>query len=964
MALSVREAEVVALAPSAALPAVGSLVRTRGRDWVVLASDHPRVLRLRPLTGSEEDAIGVFWELEHDLVESSRFAPPDPTTAGDFLGGILLQDAARLSIRNGAAPFRSLGRLTVVPRPYQFVPLIMALRLDPVRLLIADDVGVGKTIEAGMIARELLDRGVAKRLAVICPAHLCEQWQIELRDKFGIDAVVVQSATIGRLLRAMPRSDISLYRYYPNIIVSIDFVKSDANRHGFLLHAPDLVIVDEAHIAARPGGQGGSGQHQRHQFIKELASDAARQLILVSATPHSGIEESFRSVLGLLDPAFDSEDGELDRKRLVKHLVQRRRTDLEHWLGAKTPFPDRLAEERSYPLSGAYRDLYLSVLTYCRESIESASDLQRRHQRVRHWAAIALLRCVLSSPEAAIAVLSERAKRQGMEDSVVFDSEDEAELDATYRPQVLDPTEAGDSGDYAPTAPLRDAEPDLSDTERRRLASFLRQARGLAGSKDDAKLIETAKIVGELLQAGHHPIVFCRFIATARYLEMYLPKLLKAVKNLRVSAVTGEIGDEQRRERVEELSHHPVRVLIATDCLSEGINLQDAYDAVLHYDLPWNPNRLEQREGRVDRFGQKRREVKTIVLYGADNEVDLVVLEVLLRKARTIRKQLGISVPVPAESDQVVQAVVDSVLLRRPARPGPGRQLGLGLSDPGVSRLHDEWDRAADHQRKQRAHFAQEGIRPEEVQRELEAVDPVLGDAGTVHRFLANAAQRLGGDLRATGRDGVYDLLPGAEMERTLRERGCPVEGALRVSFEPVFDAGDPIVLTRTHPVVETYCDVVLGRALAPRPDPRFARCSAMLTDAVSVRTVCVLLRVRYLLRDAVDEFAEEIVLAAFQRREGKVSWLKPWESGPGLLAGARPQGNLDAMEQQTQIAWALDFLQSDAEWYEPVVTWRTDVLRDSNDRLRNLMRATRLRIEPHRPPDILGIYVLLPGGM
>lgn len=201
-------------------------------------------------------------------------------------------------------------------------------------------------------------------------------------------------------------------------------------------------------------------------------------------------------------------------------------------------------------------------------------------------------------------------------------------------------------------------------------------------------------------------------------------------------------------------------------------------------------------------------------------------------------------------------------------------------------------------------------------------------------------------------------------MERRLRERGCPIEGTLRVSFEPVFDAGDSIVLTRTHPVVDAYCDVVLGRALAPHPDPHFARCSAMLTDAIAVRTVCVLLRVRYLLHDAVDEFAEEIVLAAFQRREGRVSWLEPWESGQALLAEARPMGNLEAEEQHAQIAWAIDFLQGDAGWYEPILTWRTDLLRDSNDRLRNLMRANRLRIEPHRPPDILGIYVLLPGGV
>jgi superfamily II DNA or RNA helicase len=949
----------VVLATPAALPTVGSLVRTRGRDWVVLSIDHPDVVRLRPLTGSEEDAIGMFWPLEHNLVASSSFAPPDPTAAGDSIGGILLQDAARLSIRNGAAPFRSLGRLTVVPRPYQFVPLIMALRLDPVRLLIADDVGVGKTIEAAMIARELLDRGVAKRLAVICPAHLCEQWQTELHEKFGIDAVVVQSATIGRLLRAMPRSDVSLYQYYPHIIVSIDFVKSDTNRHGFLLHAPDLVIVDEAHMAARPGGNAGTSQHQRHQFVHELTSGASRHVILVSATPHSGIEESFRSVLGLLDPAFDRADIELDRKALIKHLVQRRRSDLETWLGAETPFPDRVAEERAYPLSGSYRSLYVDVLEYCRESIASATDTLRRQQRVRHWAAIALLRCVLSSPEAAIAVLSERAKRQGLDEIAAFDSEDE--MDAAYRPQVLDPMEEGDSGDYAPTAPLQDADPDLSDSERRHLSSFLRRARDLAGSKDDAKLVETARIVAELLKDGYHPIVFCRFIATAKYLEAQLPKLLpKSLKDVQVSAVTGEIGDEQRRERVEDLSGHPVRVLVATDCLSEGINLQEHYDAVVHYDLPWNPNRLEQREGRVDRFGQQRREVKTIVLYGADSEVDLVVLDVLLRKARTIRKQLGISVPVPAESDGVVQAVVDSVLLRRPTA---GRQLGLALSDPGVSRLHDEWDRSADRQRKQRAHFAQEGIRPEEVQQELEAVDPVLGDARTVQRFLANAAQRLGGDLRPTKHTGVFNLVPGTEMHRTLHAREIAVGETLRVSFEPLMNSTETTMLTRMHPVIAAYCDAVLGRAMGPNPDPRFARCSAMVTDAVTVRTVCVLLRLRYLLHDVVDEFAEEIVLAAFHRRGGEVSWVQPWDSARGLLADARPRGNLDEAEQQGHIQWALDLLGTNHEWHQPIIEWRTTVLRDSNDRLRSLLKANSLRITPHTPPDILGLYVLVPGG-
>jgi len=136
-----------------------------------------------------------------------------------------------------------------------------------------------------------------------------------------------------------------------------------------------------------------------------------------------------------------------------------------------------------------------------------------------------------------------------------------------------------------------------------------------------------------------------------------------------VASATGEIGDEERRERIEELVAHQPRVLVATDCLSEGINLQEHFDAVVHYDLPWNPNRLEQREGRVDRFGQPRAQVRTVLLYGANNEVDQVVLEVLLRKAGKIRNALGVSVPVPADAERVVEAVVDSVLLRR-QRPG------------------------------------------------------------------------------------------------------------------------------------------------------------------------------------------------------------------------------------------------------------------------------------------------------
>ena len=166
--------------------AVGSLVKARDREWVVLPESADDLLVLRPLGGTEDEVAGIYLPLER--VESAHFALPSPEKLGDFRSCRLLRDAIRLGFRSSAGPFRSFARIAVEPRPYQLVPLLMALKLNPVRMLIADDVGVGKTIEACLIAKELLDRGEANHLAVLCPPHLAEQWQTDLRDKFHIDA--------------------------------------------------------------------------------------------------------------------------------------------------------------------------------------------------------------------------------------------------------------------------------------------------------------------------------------------------------------------------------------------------------------------------------------------------------------------------------------------------------------------------------------------------------------------------------------------------------------------------------------------------------------------------------------------------------------------------------------------------------------------------------------------------------
>ena len=177
----------------------GDLVYARGREWVALPSPDEAILCLRPLSGSEADVQFLHPAFEREPVRHARFEMPDPRQMATQDAARLLAEALRLSLRRGAGPFRSAARVAFEPRAYQLVPLLMALKLDVVRLLIADDVGIGKTIEAGLILRELIDRGEADRFAVLCPPHLVEQWTGELNAKFDLDAVAVTGVVGGEV---------------------------------------------------------------------------------------------------------------------------------------------------------------------------------------------------------------------------------------------------------------------------------------------------------------------------------------------------------------------------------------------------------------------------------------------------------------------------------------------------------------------------------------------------------------------------------------------------------------------------------------------------------------------------------------------------------------------------------------------------------------------------------------------
>ncbi|MFN3630089.1 MAG: SNF2-related protein, partial [Casimicrobiaceae bacterium] len=541
----------------------GSLVKARGREWVVLPDSDVQTLRLRPLGGGERDETLIYLPLEREPVQPAIFPPPSAAQARNHAASQLLLDALQLKLRSGAGPFRSFGNIAVEPRAYQLVPLLMALKLPTVRLLIADDVGIGKTIEGALIARELLDRGEIQRLAVLCPPHLCEQWQRELAERFHIAAVVVRANSADRLERDLPPGE-SVFDAHPFTVVSLDYIKSERRREAFQRFCPEFVIVDEAHTCTHAG----HGRQQRYQLLKGLAAQPGRHLVLLTATPHSGDEEAFFNLLGLLRPEFvhlkdlpAGERGDL-REALSRHFVQRRRPDITEWQDS-TVFPERLTAELTYRLTGDWGRLFNDVLAYARELVERSEGQGLREQRMNWWAALALLRCISSSPAAAANALRTRLLgAQG--EAHAADAESLEAFEARAAGRVLDGTEDALSTD--------DIEPGAQTEDSLRLQALIASATALGGPKNDPKLARLQDHLAQLLRDGFQPVVFCRYIATAHYLAAALQERFETAT---VKAVTGELTPDEREAAVEQLGESDTRILVATDCLSEGINLQN-----------------------------------------------------------------------------------------------------------------------------------------------------------------------------------------------------------------------------------------------------------------------------------------------------------------------------------------------------------------------------------------------------
>lgn len=922
----------------------GELVRFRDRTWIVLPSGDKELVRMKPLGGSDHEITGVYLplSLSGEGIRKDTFPPPTADDLGAFETAKMLFDASRLSFRNASGPFRCMGKLSFRPRAYQIVPLVMALKQETSRLLVADDVGIGKTIEALLIIRELLERGEVKKFAVITPPHLCEQWQNELRDKLDIRAEIIRSSTAARLDRRLP-DDRSIFYHVPYQVISIDYIKAEKRKPIFLNDAPDLIVVDEAHTCALPAGSRSKAQQQRYALLHDLAAIEKKHLVLLTATPHSGKDEEFLSLLGLLNEEFRhyrfDEIEQKHREKISRYFIQRKRENIKLWLEEETPFPEREAREEKFYLSPEYHLFYEDVLRFARGI--SRGGKNRQTARIRYWAALALLRGVMSSPAAGLAMLQNRQTKK-LEEELQQEMEtaemenpvfDKLSQDSDFtRPELLD--SAG-----------------LIRDEINEINELAEGIKGLFSTAKDTKAGKAVNIIKTWIKEDFQPIVFCKYIETAKYFGGLLKQAMPSAVDVRV--ITSELADEQRKEQIESMGRSKKRVLVATDCLSEGINLQDYFTAVLHYDLPWNPNRIAQREGRIDRFGQDAPLVKAYLLVGEDNPIDKVVLKVLIKKVWDIQKSTGVNISLGDDEQSVMDQVLREVLV---GSGGDGQQMEM-FADQFYS---DELEKARLKAENLRSIFAHSSIKPEYIKKDLQAVDEAIGDVKTVEMFVLQAVAHLGATVEKDGKG--YILYP-RNLPAHLKAH-FDGNDKVFISFESPTPKGYRYI-GRNHLFTEQLCQFVLSLAFDENGDyHRVARAAEIVTDKVDLKTTLVMFRVRNVIkevRSSHEVVSEEMYLWGY-RGSGPGAGTIEYGEAKKLLQEVISKHDLSIERQRSDFENELHQFDRMEDRFLELATQRAENLVKAHGRFKELVGGRRYeKATPVLPPDVMGVYILVP---
>jgi Helicase conserved C-terminal domain/SNF2-related domain len=592
----------VSLPLNLTVPESGQLVEVRRRQWVVedvsTSAFHilaePNGQALVSLVSVDEDSVGeelqVIWELEAGARVLDRAGLPTISGCDDAVRLQAFLDAVRWGATANAdrsflqSPFRS----GVSGESYQLDPVVRAIDMARVNLLIADDVGLGKTIEAGLVIQELLVRYRARTVLVVCPASLQLKWQLEMQEKFGLEFRIVDTEYLKRLRREQG-IHANPWTSFPRLIASVDWMKSgEALRlvkdtlppHINYPRKFDILVVDEAHNVAPAMATHYAVESQRTSLIRRIAPHFEHRMFL-SATPHNGYQESFTSLLELLDDQRFARNIMPDEKQLQRVMVRRLKTDLVDEAG-KPIYLKREIKALEVDYTAQEREIHDLLRRYSEGVATSMAG--RTRQFAHHFVLNLLKKRLFSSPRAFAATLAKHRE------SLSGRTRKEDALDERILRKAIAKVEEDSSSDEQIEESINEAVCEASSSiligaEQRVLLDQLSSWAGSAQGRPDSKAKAILAWLFEILTSQGY--------GGDRLMQLH-----------------GGLDREERQKVTAAFQAPPdvssVRILLATDAASEGIDLQNHCNYLIHVEIPWNPNVMEQRNGRIDRHGQKK----------------------------------------------------------------------------------------------------------------------------------------------------------------------------------------------------------------------------------------------------------------------------------------------------------------------------------------------------------------------
>jgi superfamily II DNA/RNA helicase len=604
----------------------GDRVLARDRPWRIRSRkalpDHNAVFELEALDGDDPVSLSLVVPPDEVLALASEAVAFDPSGLDSFQSWSRAHRVLRATLvhETGLLSGARFGRVAL--EAYQLAPTLRLLAKPRASLLIADDVGLGKTIEAGLALLELMARGRARRVLIVTPPGLLYQWSEELAERFGLAFETIDNAAgLARVQGDLP-AGANPWDVLPRVLTSVDFLKKETVWRRALRKPWDLIIVDEAHALAESGTPQNPYRTQRTRLGVALR-DAARGLLLLTATPHNGYPHSFRSLIELVEPTnatFEGRDTDLAR-RVQSAMIRRMKPQIRRKLpaGSEEPvFPRRRVVGIPVHTAAADKDLLRKVASYCSRTARSAEGAEDAD---------------------LVTFAMQIVKKRALSTRIALANTIENRLAALRKPE---------EAEAAPTRPeLRDLQADLPldeataertairlvrsaipkeekrrKAEVRALNGIRRVLRSLEGPdpKVEALVAEIRSVLDA--DAEEKVIVFTEY----RDSQDALRSAIEAIPELSEQTVMlrGGLSGKQRRKILARFEEPGTRILLSTDAASEGLNLQKACHRLVHLELPWNPNRLEQRNGRIDRYGQTRIPEIRYLYYPDSHEDDVL----------------------------------------------------------------------------------------------------------------------------------------------------------------------------------------------------------------------------------------------------------------------------------------------------------------------------------------------------